>query len=271
MDGRVPGRLVEKPWGRDRLPPPFDAVPDRRIGEIWFPPPPGVGRLLAKYLFTSQKVSVQAHATDEQTLERGIGRQGKDECWLILHTEPGAALGVGLREPVEPDSLRRAATDGSIEDMLVWYPVEPGDFFYIPANTIHAIGAGVTLLEVEQNSDLTYRLYDYGRPRDLHLDDGLSIARGEPYPEHLHRKVPPSGEERLVDGPHFRAARLDGPPSEALVAEWGGGPVLIMPLSGDVEIAGERVAPGQCGAVSQLGHARFLHQTQAVIAQAIAA
>lgn len=271
IDGRVEGRLVEKPWGRDKLPPPFDMEPDRRIGEIWFPPPPGVGRLLAKYIFTGEKVSVQAHATDEQTLARGIGRQGKDECWLILAAEPGAALGIGLSEQVSADELRRAAVDGSIEHMLVWYPVAAGDFFYIPANTIHAIGAGVTLLEVEQNSDLTYRLYDYGRERELHLDDGLSIAKGQPYPDELHRSVPDRGEVRLAEGPHFRAARLDGPASQQLLDDWGDGPVLILPLSGTVEIGNETIAAGQCGAASTLRHARLLQNSLAVVAQALAA
>ena len=270
IDGEITGRLVEKPWGRDMLPPPFDFDQQRRIGEIWFTPPPQVGRLLAKYIFTGEKVSVQAHATNDQTLARGIGRQGKDECWLILAAEPGAALGVGLKRKATPQELRDAAIDGSIEEMLVWYPVAAGDFFYIPANTVHAIGAGVTLLEVEQNSDLTYRLYDYGRRRELHLDEGIAIAKGEPYPDGLHMHVPPRGEVLLAESPFFRVARLDGPPSANLAARWSGRPVLVMPLAGAVEIAGAAIGPGKCGAASELRQVSFADDALIVVAQTLA-
>lgn len=269
--GVVPAKLVEKPWGRYRLPPPFDLDPERKVGEIWFIPPPEMGRLLAKYLFTSEKVSVQVHATDEQTLARGIGKQGKDECWLILDADPGAGLGIGFNSAMDAEELRGAVLSGRIEEMLVWFSVEPGDFFYIPANVVHAIGPGVTLLEIEQNSDLTYRLYDYGRSRELHLEDGLVIARAEPYPDHLHWRLPGEGEVQLVDGPHFRLDRLHGSPSADVCGRYSDQPLLVLPLSGEARIGPARIGKGQCGAAVALDEIGFTDQGLFLIAQAVGA
>ncbi len=167
MSGALPVRQVAKPWGRELLPSPFVAPAGERIGEVWFEPPPELSALLVKYIFTSEKLSVQVHPSDAQR-----PGHGKEECWLIVHAEPDASLGIGFRERLSPDRLRAAALDGSIESLMEWHRVKAGDFFYIPANTVHAIGPGVSLIEVQQNSDVTYRLYDYGRPRELHLDDG---------------------------------------------------------------------------------------------------
>src|SRR3546814_18071593 len=100
--------------------------------------------------------------------------------------------------------MRTAALDGSIEGLMAWHEVSPGDFFYIPANTVHAIGAGVSLIEVQQNSDITYRLFDYGRPRELHLAEGIAVSKGEPYDlAAWHKPIPRHGTQMLVDGPLF--------------------------------------------------------------------
>ena len=123
-------REVEKVWGREELPPPFGSGASGRIGEIWFEPPQELDGLLAKYLFTSEKLSVQVHPP------------GKDECWLVLDCEEGASLAVGFEREFPADALRQAALDGSIEAMLRWHPVTPGDFVYLPAGTVHAIGGG---------------------------------------------------------------------------------------------------------------------------------
>ena len=193
-------RTVEKPWGRDSLPAPFTAPAGKRIGEIWFEPPRDLPQLLVKYIFTSEKLSVQVHPSDTQTEAKGLGRQGKEECWLVIDAEPGAVLGIGFEQPIDAETMRAAAEDGSIEDMLTWHEVRPGDFFYIPANTVHAIGGGVSIIEVQQNSDITYRLYDYGRPRELHLDEGMAVAKGEPYDMARRLLLPVSGDAALVDG-----------------------------------------------------------------------
>jgi mannose-6-phosphate isomerase len=200
-------RYVEKPWGRTQLPPMFDAPAGKRIGEVWFT---GAGEqpLLVKYLFTSERLSIQVHPDDEQARARGLPR-GKSECWTILDAEPGATLGLGLKHEISADELRSAALDGSIEQLMDWRPVQAGDFFMVPAGTIHAVGAGISLLEFQQDSDVTYRLYDYGRPRELHLDDGVAVARREPYPERLAQHVEPSDRRTLVDGPQFTLVQTD--------------------------------------------------------------
>lgn len=194
-------RYVEKPWGRTELPEIFDPPQGKRIGEIWFEGSDNLP-LLAKYIFTSERLSIQVHPNDSQARERGLV-SGKSECWTILDAEPGAVLGLGLKRAVDEDELRSAALDGSIEELIDWRPVSAGDFVFVPSGTIHAIGAGISLLEFQQNSDVTYRLYDYGRPRELHLDEGLAVARREPFGDE-HVKHISLGEQRtLADGPHF--------------------------------------------------------------------
>jgi mannose-6-phosphate isomerase len=251
MSARLPTRMVAKPWGRDLLPAPFVAPPGERIGEIWFEPPPALDTLLVKHIFTSEALSVQVHPSDAQTQAAGLGHQGKEECWLVTAAEPGARLGIGFTSSLDAAAMRAAALDGSIEHLLEWHEVQPGDFFYIPANTVHAIGAGVGLVEVQQNSDITYRLYDYGRPRELHLEEGMAVARGEPYDRALHRRLPTRGAVSLVEGPHFRLDRLDGAPSAETAVRYAG-PLLVIPLDGDTRVGGEAVVPGECALAADL-------------------
>ncbi len=241
----LPIKSVVKPWGRDVLPAPFEAG-GQRIGEIWFEPPALLPGLLIKYIFTSEALSVQVHPSDAQTLAGGLGKQGKEECWLVIDAEPGAVLGVGFDAPLDAKAMRAAALDGSIERLMTWHPVAAGDFFYIPAGTVHAIGAGVSLIEVQQNSDITYRLYDYGRPRELHLDDGITVASGAVYTDPRRCRLAERGEEVLVDGPLFRFDRIDGPPSEALRLAYGDAPLLVVPRGIGVSVAGIDIAVGEC-------------------------
>src|SRR5690606_11807404 len=123
----------------------------------------------------------------------------------------------GFDKPLDAEAMRAAALDGSIEDLLTWHPVKAGDFFYIPANTVHAIGGGCSIIEVQQNSDITYRLYDYGRPRELHLDEGIAVARGEPSAPACHRTLPAEGDVARADGPYFCLDRVDGLPDRETV------------------------------------------------------
>ena len=242
---RLPIRTVAKPWGKDALPAPFVAPAGERIGEIWFEPSAQVPSLLVKYIFTSEKLSVQVHPDDAQARAAGETDRGKEECWLVIDAEPGATLGVGFAEAVDAATLRAAAVDGSIENMLVWHPVAPGDFFYIPANTVHAIGAGVSLIEIQQNSDITYRLYDYGRPRALHLDAGIAVSKGEPHDPALRRHIPAHGTVELARGRYFTAHRVEGEPDAALRAEYAG-PLLVIPRTGTVRLGGDVLEPGDC-------------------------
>lgn len=230
-------QYVEKPWGRTRLPVMFDPPAGARIGEVWFT---GSGDLplLAKYIFTSERLSIQVHPNDVQARARGLA-QGKTECWYILDAESNAALGVGLTREVSADELRQAARDGSIEQLMNWRPVAAGDFFFVPAGTVHAIGAGISLLEFQQNADVTYRLYDYGRPRELHLDDGAAVASTNPYPEDLIQHLS-SGEDRiLVDGPHFTLVHSH---EDTFFdrQRW------IIPIEGEVRSADDVAVAGDC-------------------------
>lgn len=252
----LPTITVEKPWGRDELPPPFAGTAAGRIGEVWFDPPADLPELLVKYIFTSEKLSVQVHPS---------GEQGKEECWLVIDAQPGAMLGIGFAEPIDSQAVRAAALDGSIEHRLEWHPVTPGDFFYIPAGTVHAIGAGVGIIEIQQNSDITYRLFDYGRPRELHLEQGIAVARGAAHDPALRRHLPQGGPVQLVDGPHFRLDRVAGPPDAATAARYPG-KLLVIPLQGSATVAGERVAPGQCALAQGLAEVAFAADGQCLIA-----
>lgn len=251
--GILPVTTVAKPWGRDVLPAPFVAPAGERIGEIWFAVPPPLEGLLAKYLFTSEKLSVQVHPSDAQA---PAGARGKEECWLILDAEPGATIALGFREDIDAEAMREAARDGSIEERLDWVEVKAGDFFYLPAGTVHAIGAGLSLVEIQQESDITYRLYDYGRPRELHLDAALAVAKGEPYPAKLRGRVDPTATTMLVDGPHFRLAHVAGDAADEVAAQFAGA-VQLLPLEGDVMIAGTTIAPGSSGWSADLAGVQF--------------
>lgn len=237
---------VEKPWGRHHLWPGFpDPAPDAgAVGEIWFQSPGDTTPdLLIKYLFTSEKLSVQVHPDDAQAHARGLPR-GKDECWLILAAEPDSTIAIGTLEPVGPDRLRAAALDGSIEQLLDWKPVKAGDFFYSPSGTVHAIGAGLTLIEVQQNSETTYRLYDYGRPRELHLEDGVAVADARPFvPRPMPGKVA-EGRTILVEGPKFVLERWDGGTRSLALPEGTTG--WLIPIRGEGAADGVAWHAGQC-------------------------
>jgi len=261
-------RSVAKPWGRTDLPPAFGGAADEAIGEVWFEPPPTLDSLLIKYIFTSEKLSVQCHPSDDQTAAIGLGRQGKEECWLVLDAEPEARLAIGLEREVDAATLRSAMQDGSIEQLLTWHPVSAGDFFYIPANTVHAIGSGITLVEVQQNSDITYRLYDYGRPRELHVEEGVAVALRKPYPRHYHRRIAATGTVQLVDGPYFRLDRLDGAPDPAVAARYHG-PLLVVALDGNLAVNGVTVKPGECALADDLAAVSFPANGLSLVAQPV--
>ncbi len=257
-------KTVEKVWGRRDLPPPFSAPGEEPVGEIWFEPPPALSQVLVKYLFTSEKLSVQVHPSDA---EAPAGSRGKEECWLVLDAEPGATLAIGFKEDIDREAMRAAALDGSIEDALEWHPVKAGDFFYLPAGTVHAIGPGLTLVEVQQNSDITYRLYDYGRPRELHLDEGLAVARGEPYPQACRKTVQQDASRTLVDGPFFRFSQCLGAPDTAMRAKHDGA-LLALPLEGSVAIEGEEISAGECGLAQRVDAIDFARAGRTLLVSA---
>lgn len=235
-------RHVEKPWGRTELPAPFANGGQKKIGEIWFEHPNSAELpLLVKYIFTSEKLSVQVHPDDAQARERGLER-GKTECWYILDAQPDARLGLGLTSELSAEEIRSAALDGSIEDLMDWKPVRTGDFVFVPAGTIHAIGAGISLLEFQQNVDVTYRLYDYGRPRELHLDEATQVSRANFDASHF--KPAETTDGLLVSSSHFSLLRADG--AEDLPASIAGQRRWVMPLSGSATAGHATVGAGEC-------------------------
>ena len=247
---RLQTLVVEKPWGRTDIPGDFGDFDDRRIGEIWFAHPNGdVAPLMVKFLFTSERLSIQVHPGDDAAQAAGYP-SGKEECWLVLDAERDAELGVGLRAKTTREALRRAALDGTIVDMIDWRDARADDFVYNQAGTIHAIGAGLTIVEVQQNVDCTYRLYDYGRPRELHLDAGLAVSETAPRPDPRDGRVTANDNRLLVDGPHFRLLHLSGPEAAALLPQ-DSADFTFTPLSHGCTISGEDVKLGECVATDR--------------------
>jgi mannose-6-phosphate isomerase len=181
MDGspyRLTPRFVERVWGTRKLAPYF---PDSllAIGEVWFSPGDDYP-VLVKFIFTSERLSVQVHPGDEYAAQHE-GSRGKTEMWHILKAEPGAEIAMGFQQDVPGERLRSAIADGSVEHLLNWVRVAPGETYFTRAGVVHAIGAGVTLCEIQQNSDVTYRLYDYGRGRELHVEKALDVLESGAY------------------------------------------------------------------------------------------
>jgi mannose-6-phosphate isomerase len=245
---RLTTKRVEKPWGRHDLWPGFEDAPagSPPIGEIWFETPKGVGQddpeLLIKYLFTSDKLSVQVHPDDADARARGHER-GKNEAWQILSAEPHATIAIGTLNPMTKEELRAASEDGSIEDLLDWKAVQADQFWYSPAGTVHAIGPGLVLVEVQQNIDLTYRLYDYGSDRELHLEDGVAVSDPVPY-------VAPFKPRDLAPGRRLLAAEGAFVTERWSVARQGvldaspERPVWLVPLKGGGQLDGGPIGPG---------------------------
>lgn len=132
--------------------------------------------LLVKFLFTADKLSVQVHPDDEAA--HRVGEPfGKTECWYVLDAKPGAQVALGLKPGVSVEEFRQAISGVQAERLLNWMDVQRGDMLYVAAGTVHTIGSGLVLLETQQASDVTYRLYDYGRPRELHIEQGISAMK----------------------------------------------------------------------------------------------
>jgi mannose-6-phosphate isomerase len=193
--------------------------------------------LLVKLLFPEEKLSVQVHPDDAQAQAAGEAR-GKTECWYVLEAEPGASIALGLKNGTDVAKVKAAIEDGTMEDLMEWVPVSVGDMLFVDAGTVHAIGPGVVLLETQQTSDVTYRLYDYGRPRELHLEQGLKVIK----PKTAAGKVKPKemdGFTRLIEQKYFVVDRFDlGELEERRVAMDGAG--CLVGLEGNVWV----ITPG---------------------------
>jgi mannose-6-phosphate isomerase len=132
--------------------------------------------LLLKFLFPHEKLSVQVHPDDEQA-RRVSQPWGKTECWYVAHAKAGAQVALGLKSGVTVAQLERAIQENRAEELLNWLNVYTGDMIYVCGGTVHTLGPGSVIVETQQQSDMTYRLYDYGRPRELHLKEGLAAVK----------------------------------------------------------------------------------------------
>lgn len=245
-------RVVHKPWGVGDLRPwsSVDGTHDA-VGELWFErvdKNASIPALLLKLLFTSEPLSIQVHPDD--TFARAMGMpNGKSEAWYILSAKPDAKIGVGLKHRVTPQELRASIRDGSIVDLVQWRPVAKGDVIFIPAGTIHALGAGIVLAEIQQHSDATFRLFDYGRGRELHEENGVAVANAWPLRSAGSATRLTNERTVLVASPYFVFERFDLPAgsSWALLAEretW------ILVLDGHAAIGLTAVSVGQAIFVS---------------------
>jgi mannose-6-phosphate isomerase len=194
--------------------------------------------LLIKFLFPREKLSVQVHPDDEGA--KRIGQAcGKTECWYVLAAEPGAQVGLGLKPGTTKQELRRAIAETRAESLLNWIDLAAGDMIYVDAGTVHAIGPGSILVETQQNSDTTYRLYDYGRPRPLHVEEGLAATKEKTHAGKVRRR----GETALlISSPCFRIERrkLDRGDSWTPAGGRGESPTIVVALNGGARLE----APG---------------------------
>jgi mannose-6-phosphate isomerase len=231
-------RFVGRVWGFHDLRPWYDRTAEgEAIGEVWLTgddcvvssgsragtslaalfrespqallgssAPVAVSPLLVKMIFAREKLSVQVHPDDRLAQKYGQPR-GKTECWYALAAEPGAQVAAGLKPGVTMEQVRAGIHDGTLEESLTILPVEAGDMIFVDAGTVHAIWPGSILLETQQNCDLTYRMYDYGRPRELHIEKSLEAMRLTT----RAGKVPPkplADRTVLIDVEYFRVERI---------------------------------------------------------------
>jgi mannose-6-phosphate isomerase len=257
---RLAPTFAARIWGRTNLEPWYTSTGmDEKVGEAWLTGPKSVvetgefsGKtladvagefpLLVKMLFPNEKLSVQVHPDDAQAQAIGLSR-GKTECWYVLEAEAGATVACGLAAGVSVADVEEAIGAGSLESLLRWLPVKVGDMVFVDAGTVHAIGPGVTLLEVQQTCDVTYRLYDYGRPRELHLEAGLAVIKTET----AAGLVPPremDGFTRLIESKYFVVDRYELPAAaEAELENPSAG--CVVGLTGSGSIGGVEVKAGR--------------------------
>ncbi len=251
----------ERVWGREHLKPWFAETGTReRVGEAWLTGPQCVVEtglfegetlaqvsdelgaefpLLVKILFPEEKLSVQVHPDDRQAKALGEIR-GKTECWYVLEAVAGATVALGLKDGAGTKEVEAAVNDGTLELLMEHVPVSVGDMLFVDAGTVHAIGPGVVLLETQQTSDVTYRLYDYGRPRELHLEKGLQVMRSKTAAGKIVPKTM-DGFVRLIEQQYFVVDRFDVGSGEATLTLDGAGCLVGLAGSGVVRCGEEEL------------------------------
>ncbi len=202
--------------------------------------------LLLKFLFPHEKLSVQVHPDDAQALR--VGQPwGKTECWYVAHAKPGAQIGLGLKPGVTAAQLEQAIHENRAEEVLNWLNVVTGDMIYVAGGTVHTLGPGSIIVETQQQSDTTYRLYDYGRPRELHLKDGMAAVKEQVRSGKVLRPVPTqtgrNRDEALIRAPYFVVDMFDAKDQFELATHDGSGKSSVQIL----------VAVEGCGVIEASG------------------
>jgi len=275
---RIDPRYDFRVWGYRDLRPWFDHVAEGEpIGEVWLTgdenlvatgphagkrldalfheaheallgaeAPSPASPLLIKVLFAKEKLSVQVHPDDKMAQKYGDPR-GKTECWYALAAEPGATVALGLKPGVTLEQVEKGIHDGTLESSLRLLPVEAGEMIFVDAGTVHAIWPGPILLETQQNCDLTYRMYDYGRPRELHIEKSLEATR---LTTRAGKVAPKALADRtiLIDTEYFRVERIPVAGSRTGASlrgpsEPGPGLAYLFATSGAGRIAGAGFEP----------------------------
>ena len=251
--------FVDRPWGARDLSPVYPSHRcERPIGEVWLTGDenrvvngPLAGRtlgelcrqygralvgesareterfpLLIKFLFPREKLSVQVHPDDQAA--RRVGQPcGKTECWYVLAADPGAQVALGLQPGITREELARAIREIRAEELLNWVEIHPGEMIYVDAGTVHTIGPGSVLVETQQNSDTTYRLYDYGRPRELHIAEGIMAIKERTRAGKVQRQEVADQFTTLVMSPSFSVHKHRGELSIGEFETHGGVQVVV--------------------------------------------
>jgi mannose-6-phosphate isomerase len=210
---------LPKPWGVvvDLRPWSSARHDGNAIGEIWYERPGRAAAdpsLLLKLLFTNQLLSIQVHPDDAFAHSMSLPR-GKSEGWYVLSATPDAKVPPGLKQGMTPQQLGEAVDDGSISNLVVWRAVSPDDVIFVPAGTIDAIGAGLVIAELQQRGDATFRLFDHGRQRELHIESAMAVANTGPADFRVQPNRLTNERTLLVSSPHFVFEKIDLPPNSA--------------------------------------------------------
>ena len=224
--------MVPKIWGHERwaissLPEGPSLSNEKPIGEIPY---------LLKIIETSQKLSVQVHPHDEYA-RLHENSSGKAECWLILNAAPDARIYLGLKKDIDKTAFINHLDNNTIEKALMHYPVKRGDFFFVPPGTVHAIGANITLMELQQNSGITYRMWDWGRGRELHFQKCMDVINFKNNPQSFQMQnnlLDQLGRKTLVKHPDFSGELIHSHGNESLKVDRRHASLII--LEGSVSI-----------------------------------
>jgi len=199
--------------------------------------------LLFKLLFINEPLSIQVHPGDVFARSIGLPR-GKTEAWYILSASPAAKVALGLKRRLTATQLRNAIEDGSIADLVRWRHVQKDDVILVPAGTIHAIGAGIVVVEIQQNSDATFRLFDFGRGRELHVDNALSVAHAGPAPRQAVARRLTDARALLAATLYFVLERIDLDPGSNWELD-AAGETWLVALRGEASVGSMRGGPGE--------------------------